>query len=109
MLNDCPNVKEEALLAIKWKEPVVLRQHLQEHAGDLLGTTGVSGELNLLQTALTRPGGADLSVVRTILGYVSEPGGLLMDALFDRAFNRYPVAETKGMWKGSKRKKKILA
>ena len=36
MLNDCPNVKEEALLAIKWKEPVILRQHLQDNAHAVL-------------------------------------------------------------------------
>lgn len=116
MLNDCPNVKEEALLAIKWKEPAVLKQHLHESASLVLSNSKMNlseqGEqandkVDVLQVALTRPGGADISVVRTILDYVSEPM-VRMDDLFHKSFDRYPVAETKGMWTGSRRKKKKL-
>lgn len=128
MLNDCPNVKEEALLAVKWKEPVILQQHLQDHAQDLLArrkkepperTSNADGgadadddddaapmnEVDLLQVALTRVGGADVSVVRTILSYIPEPVNVTMDELFHKSFNRYPVEETNGKWAGSRRKK----
>jgi hypothetical protein len=141
LLNDCPNIKEEALLAVKWKEPVILQQHLQDSAQELLnkkrdkdggGGAGVGGEggggkeeaddeaevgeeeaeaenanVDLLQVALMRPGGADVEVVRTILAFVSEPSDetLKMDELFHKQFDRYPVEETKGLWKGARRKR----
>lgn len=111
------NVKEEALLAVKWKEPAVLKQHLQDSADIVLSKrTGTArsarssfmskGDVDLLQVALTRPGGADISVVNTILSYMSTPeGSIKMDSLFHKNFDRYPVKESKGMWGGTRRRK----
>ena len=33
MLNDCPDARQEALLAVKWNEPTILREKLEEMNG----------------------------------------------------------------------------
>ena len=36
MLNDCPNVNQEALLSVVWGEPTFLMRKLEEAAGEIL-------------------------------------------------------------------------
>ena len=51
---------------------------------------------DLLQIALQRQ---DVEVVRTLLTFDAEPSRIVMDELFMEKFNRYPVRDTRGMWK----------
>lgn len=114
MLNDCPDVKQEALLAVKWKNPDILRKHLLDDSQAVLtrdenkAKDETKEDVDVLQVALSRPGGADTSVVRTILTYVAEPTGITMDNLFHKSFDRYPVEETRGKWKDSRMKRPSL-
>ena len=36
LLNDCPNISQEAMLAVAWGETVILQQHLEKNAANLL-------------------------------------------------------------------------
>ena len=43
MLNDCPNARQEALLAVAWNEPLILREKLEEMYG-AAGDGGAAAE-----------------------------------------------------------------
>ena len=107
LLNDCPNISQEAMLAVAWGEPVILQRHLENDRDHLLepenkpddekgGKDGAPQRQDLLQIALQRQ---DVEVVRTLLNFDAEPSRIAMDELFMEKFDRYPVRETKGMWK----------
>ena len=108
LLNDCPNISQEAMLAVAWGEPVILQRHLANDRDHLLepenkpdddvleGGKEVPQRQDLLQIALQRQ---DVEVVRTLLNFDAEPSRIVMDELFMEKFDRYPVRETKGMWK----------
>ena len=55
LLNDCPNVHEEALLAVAWGEPVILEHQLLENSERLIRdkVSVDSATTDLLQ--VTRP------------------------------------------------------
>ena len=101
MLNDCPNMQEEALLAIKWNETVMLQRMLAERR-HLTAPNLIQDKFNrnpetisLLQVALTN---GDVETLRTLLNFIAVPVAVVMDELFSKKFNRYPIKATKNMW-----------
>ena len=71
MMNDCPDINEEALLSVVWGEPAFLQMKLEEAAGEILHMRGGEREdarerKDLLQLALLRK---DVPVVETILRF----------------------------------------
>ena len=92
LLNDCPDINQEAMLAVAWGESVILQRHLESDAANLLAhTVGKPTDFNpdarppddLLQIALQR---GDVGVVRTLLDFTSEPSHVIMDELFQASY-----------------------
>ena len=89
LLNDCPDVNQEALLAVAWAEPAILRRKLEEGTEALLGrkdTTRQQVEVDLFQVALMF---GDVDVMSVVLEYVSEPFNVQCNNLFVDKFCRY--------------------
>ena len=55
LLNDCPNPHQEALLAVAWAEPAILRSQLEDHAEALLLHGEQAMSVDLLQVGLSLP------------------------------------------------------
>jgi hypothetical protein len=112
--NDCPEINQEAMLAVAWGDAVILQRLLENAAESLLDTVAKKGQAategkradDLLQIALQH---CDVEVVRTLLGFKAEPSHVVMDELFQEKFNRYPVKETDGLWRKAKAKKRAAS
>ena len=96
----CPDINQEAMLAVAWGQAVILQRHLESDAANLLAPTA-SGDDDkpppddLLQIALQHK---DVNVVQTLLDFTADPTNLVLDELFKEEFDRYPLPETKGLW-----------
>ena len=99
LLNDCPNINQEAMLAVAWGEAVILQRHLESNAVKLLtpeSKPGADDDADLLQIALQRQ---DVDVVSMLLKFDElNSSRVVMDELFMEKFNRYPVKDTRDMW-----------
>ena len=100
LLNDCPDINQEAMLAVAWGQAVILQRHLESDAANLLAPTQTVDDDkpppdDLLQIALQHK---DVNVVQTLLDFTADPTNLVLDELFKEEFDRYPLAETKGLW-----------
>lgn len=108
LLNDCPNVSQEALLAVSWGEPSILQQQLDTHSVKILQAQKLAaasqGEkhTDLLQLALTRH---DAPVVSTLLQFIPSPMFVEIDRLFESKFNRYPTRDDRHLWTKTETKK----
>ena len=105
MMNDCPDVNEEALLSVVWGEPAFLQEKLEEAAGEILYIREKPGAAkqrkDLLQLGLLLK---DTPVVNTILRFTQSPSFVTMNDLFIVPHNRYPVARTEKLWQTEKKK-----
>ena len=101
LLNDCPNVSQEALLAVSWGEPSILQQQLDVHSEKILSAqklaakNGEKHTTDLLQLALLRQ---DTAVVDTLLRFIPSPAYIEIDRLFESKFNRYSTRDTRDLW-----------
>jgi hypothetical protein len=96
LLNDCPNLQQEALLAVSWGEPVILEQQLERHGRRILekgaakedSSDASRPELDLLYVALMR---GVAPVVSILMSHFESPSSVWMDALFVSSQNRYGI------------------
>ena len=100
LLNDCPDINQEAMLAVAWGQAVILQRHLESDAANLLAPTASEDDDkpppdDLLQIALQHK---DVNVVQTLLDFSADPTHVVLDELFKEEFDRYPLPETKGLW-----------
>ena len=91
LLNNCPDARQEAMLAVAWGEPAVLQQKLQDSSQALrdgVGSTDGDSEASadVLQVALMH---GDVRIVRTALDCGAEPCNVCLSELFVERFNRY--------------------
>ena len=100
LINDCPDVNQEALCAVKWEEPSLLKKCLERNAEALLRSKRDDAASDLLQVDLLQVALAhkNVKVVRELISYAQEPSNVIPDELFSSKFNRYPTRDTKMLW-----------
>ena len=116
LLNDCPNMYQEALLAVSWGEPVILKHQLENNGPAIFDSTRAvdndsPATKNLLTVALMR---GVVDVVRIVMAHFDQPRLVVPDDLFVTEFNRYPYNDTIHLWdatvgagKGKQRKSRF--